>query len=464
MAGDPVFRKELTRGSLFWFAHAYYAPYIQYETAVFQEEIYTDLMDDEITFLEILGFRGCTKSTLITHFFVVWSIITGRRRYPILIGDTDKQANRYLYNIRAELEQNTRLIEDWGPFKPEPGPDGDEWQKTTIVIPKYKARVSAHTNGQNIRGLRHLEIRPDLVICDDIEDIEVVRHKEQRDKLYHWFKSDVLQVGDKRTKFVLLGNLLHSDGIMCRVDKEIQEKKIIGESRRYPIVDAAGDPLWPGKFPDKETLEIERRKLGEKTWLRESMLKIVPEDGQVIHEEWIKYFRKIPKDFILTGCGAGVDLAISKKETADYTAIVPGVAGIVNGKPKIYIGKRITNKRLNLPETVDACLALASVKSGMRFFVEAVSYQIAAVDEMKRRWLAVDPLQPMSDKKARLESIAAYVRDGTVEFSDDPIVADLVIQLTHFGTEAHDDLADAFVYLILGLLKSSIGEKKVIWL
>lgn len=419
----------------------------------------------DIDLLEELGHRGCTKSTIMTHFYPVWCIISKRKRYPILIADTDKQANRYLYNIRSELEQNRLLIQDFGPFKPDPGPDSDEWQKTTIVMPKYKARISAHTNGQNIRGIRHLEIRPDLVICDDIEDIEDVRHKEQRDKLYRWFKSDVMQVGDKGTQIILLGNLLHSDGLMCRIEKEINEGKIRGIVRRYPIADANGVPAWPGKFPDAAALEIERRKLGEKTWLRESMLKIVPEDGQVVHEDWIRYFRKVPLNFVPGSWGAGVDLAISKKETADFTAIVPGVSGTIDGKPKIYIGKKIYNERFSLPETVDACLSLASAKPGMRFFVEAVGYQLAAIDEMKRKWLNVEGLQPMSDKKARLEAVAGYIRDGTIEFADDcPAVRDLIINIVGLGIEAHDDLCDAFCYLVLGLLKNSISQPKVIWL
>lgn len=382
----------------------------------------------------------------------------------MLFADTDKQTNRYLYNIRAELEQNELLIHDWGNFKPEPGGDRDEWQKTTIVIPRLKSRISCHTNGQNVRGIRHLETRPDYIVCDDIEDIEDVRQKEQRDKLYRWFKSDVMQLGDKKTRYILLGNLLHSDGLMCRIENEILADKIQGVARRYPIIQADGTSMWPGKYPTAESLEIERRRLGEKTWLRECRLKIVPEEGQVIHDDWIKRFKVIPRQFIPTGFGAGVDLAISKKEHADYTAIVPGIAGLLDGKPKIYIGKRITNAHLSMPETVDACIALSMAKPGLRFFVEQVGYQAAAVEDMKRKWLSVDPLVPIKDKRARLEAVASYVRDGTIEFPDDEVADDLIIQLTHFGTEEHDDLVDAFAYLILGLLRSSIGEKKVVWL
>jgi predicted phage terminase large subunit-like protein len=465
---DRAYRKLLARESFFWFFHIYFAKYVTCETAGFHREMCQDLQDDSITFLEELAFRGCAKSTLI-RAFVPWSIIAGRRRYPILIGDTESQSTRYLVNVRRELEDNELLVKDFGPFVPEKA-GMDEWQKTSLEIAKYGARIEAHTNGQNIRGLSHGEIRPDLVIMDDIESLEDVRHKEQRDKLYDWLKADVMQVGNRKsirnleTKYVLIGNLLHSDGIMRRIQKELEQGKIEGAFRSYEILDADGKAAWPGKYPDRISLDRERSRLGEKTWQRECRLKVVPEDGQVIHEDWIRRFTKIPKGFVETACGAGVDLAISRKASADCTAIVPGVAGMLDGKPKVYVGRRIVNARLSLPETVDRCKDLAALKVGMRFFVESVGYQQAAIDEMRVKWLSVDTVRPSTDKRSRLEAVAGYVRDGTVEFPDDPVVEDLITQLVFFGTEEHDDLVDAWVYLVLGLVRQAGAEKKIIWL
>jgi predicted phage terminase large subunit-like protein len=458
---DRRFRKGLAKASFFWFFHVYFARYVRYPTADFQRQMCRDLQDPSITFLEILAFRGSAKSTLV-RAYVIWAIISGESRYAVLIGDTEKQANRYLGNIRRELEDNELLNGDFGPFKPAI-PGNDEWQKTSIVIPKYDARIEAATNGQNIRGLSHGNRRPDLIAIDDVEDLKKVRFKENRDQLYDWFKADVMQVGDHGTKFVLIGNLLHSDGIMRRIEAELADSKIRGAYRAYEILDSDGLPMWPGKHPDQASLDEERSRLGEKTWQRECRLKVVPEEGQVIHEEWIRRFKTIPKDFQELGSGAGVDLAISRKASADCTAIVPGVSGLLKGKPKIYIGRRIVNEHLSLPETVDKCLALAQLKPGIRFFVESVGFQQAAIDEMRAKWLSVDGIHPMTDKRARLEAVASYVRDGTVEFYDGPETADLITQLVYFGSEQYDDLADAFAYLIMGLLRTAISSKTIVW-
>lgn len=463
---DKVYRMNLALSSFFWFFHIYFAKYVRCKTADFQKEIMGDLEDDWVLFLEILAFRGSAKSTIV-RAFVIWSIITKRRRYAILIGNTEPQAVKYLTNIRKALEQtpanDNLLVLDFGPF--EPAKSGrDEWQKTAISIPKYGARIEVFSANQSIRGQSNADVRPDIVVCDDIEELKKVRFQQNRQQLYDWFKADVMQAGDQDTKIILIGNLLHSDGIMRRIEKEITEKKIDGVFRSYAIEKADGSPMWEGKFADKAALTKERARLGEKVWMRECMLRVVAEDGQVVHEDWIKRFKAIPKQFVEYGTGAGVDLAISQKATADCTAIVPGVSGMLADKPKIYIGKKITNDRLSLPQTVDRCVSLLSIKPGMRFFVEAVGYQKAAIDEMRRRWLNVDPVIPMTDKRARLESVAGYIRDGVVEFADDPATADLITQLVFFGTEEHDDLVDAFCYLIMGLLRSSMGKREVVWI
>lgn len=471
-ARDPVFRVLLTRDSFYWFCHIYFANYIHYETAPFQREIEADLQDDDIRFLEILAFRDSAKTSIVSLMFVIWCIVTKRRRYPILVGDSGPQANRFLYNIRKELENNELLILDWGPFKPETAADKDEWQKTTIVIPKYDARISVHTNGQNIRGIRHRDQRPDLVIMDDLENLKEVAQKAQRDKLHHWVKAEAMQVGALNTRYILLGNLLHSDGIMTRMEKEIKEGRIKGVVRRYRIMenDSPSAPFacnWPGKFPTREKLEEKRRELGEKVWNRECMLRVVPEDGQVVHESWIRKYRFVPASFVRTQRAAGVDLAISKKEKADFTGIVPAAAGIqtINESElkRIYISKDIVNERLSLNEMIGKCQGIAINRPGIRFAVEAVHYQLAAIEEMKRRGLFVDGARPIADKHARLEAIAGYIKDGTIVFPEEG-AEDLIIQLIGFGVEEHDDLVDAFAYLILSLMERGIGKGKVVWI
>lgn len=97
------------------------------------------------------------------------------------------------------------------------------------------------------------------------------------------------------------------------------------------------------------------------------------------------------------------------------------------------------------------------------FVVEDVQYQKAAIQEMERAMLAVVPMKPTHDKRSRLMVVAPYIKNGTVLF---PRVGceQLLAQLFNFGVEGHDDLVDALVYLILGLVEQVLELPKIHWI
>lgn len=80
---------------------------------------------------------------------------------------------------------------------------------------------------------------------------------------------------------------------------------------------------WKAKYPSQEAIEAKRQELGDIGFRREMLLQVVPEEGQDVLPEDIHYNDDPPFD---DGnyLAHGVDLAISTKESADYTAVVSG--------------------------------------------------------------------------------------------------------------------------------------------
>jgi len=66
-------------------------------------------------------------------------------------------------------------------------------------------------------------------------------------------------------------------------------------------------------------------------------------------------------------------------------------------------------------------------------------------------------MRPISDKRARLESVAPFVKDGTVIFPERGC-EELIEQIVNFGSEEHDDLVDAFVYMVLGVINKPVAK------
>jgi len=469
------FRKELARQSLIWFAKIYFSKYLFYKTAPFQKEIYKILQDDDNDLLdEIIAHRGSAKTTMAMLFYPIWAMINRRKHHIVLISDTFSQVKDHIYNLKNELESNTRLIKDFGPFdvKMETGKK-EEWQKSSMIIPNYDVKIVGKSTGQRIRGTRYKQYRPDVLVIDDIEDLEMVRTKEQRDKTHRWFTGSVIPAGEKdRTKKVLIGNLLHKDAIMNRIKKEIQEGKRNGRVFEFPIMDSKGEILWKGKYPDMKAIEAEKKNvsggtmIGMRAWQREYMLKLVPEEGQIIKDEWIQYYDSVPDDIIVFR-GTGVDLAISKKASADYTAMVSGKLAEEKEKPKVYVMPNPVNERLSGFETTERArrvsLGLGDNENLTPLWVEDVAYQRMQVEAMIKAGLPATSIKVSTDKRARLMTISSYVENGTVVFPRKGC-EDLLLQLTGFGVEAHDDLVDAFVYMVQGLMNQYGQTVKLEWL
>jgi len=452
MIKDRGFRIAMARQNHYWFFHFYFAHYVLYPTADFQRDIFalTERSDNGMTV--ICSFRGSAKSTICTLSYPLWAILgKEQKKFVVLLSQTQRQARQLLTNIKSELEKNAILRNDLGPFKEET----DEWGGYSLVIPRYNARITAASSEQSIRGIRHLQHRPDVIIADDVEDLPSVRTKESRDKTNEWFRGDVLPAGARETKTIVVGNLLHEDSLLKRLKKEIKNGTLTGTYREYPVIKADGSSMWPGKFPTLEAIQDARNRLSnESAWQREFLLRIISSDEQIIRPEWIQRYEAIPSfsgnDFRYTA--TGIDLAISQKATADYTAMVSGHIFGRGKEMRIYILPNPINGRMDFPATMETAKSLSkSLGYGKQteLFIEDVGYQRALVQDLQQQgWPAKGVPVQGQDKASRLRLTSYLIQSGHILFPHKGC-EDLITQLTGFPSESHDDLADAFAILVL---------------
>jgi hypothetical protein len=211
--------------------------------------------------------------------------------------------------------------------------------------------------------------------------------------------------------------------------------------------------LWPGKFKDATAIEDERMRIGsDASWQREYLLRILPDANRVVQRRWISYYDDLPKLRRIHMAATGVDLAISLKESADFTAMVS--AKIFDGHDHIYVLPNPVNERLSSHDTIDRIEKLSGIlgegyRARAPIFVEDVGYQRAVVETLKNHSYPAEGVSPMGqDKRARLALIAHAIQDGTIVF---PKIGceKLITQLVGHGSERFDDLADAFSLLML---------------
>jgi predicted phage terminase large subunit-like protein len=469
LVDDPEIRRAAAK-TLKGFCLTYLPHHFPADLSDFFDDMAHALEDYDLKRLEIIGFRGSAKSTMASLALPLWAALEHPDKYPfiILLADTRGQASINAASVQHELRNNELILRDYGHLryrkiddpKPEPTLESDEdWQAMNCVLDNG-VRILSRSRGQKIRGIKHRQHRPSLIIADDVEDLDWVRTQENRDKSDRWYRGNVLPSLDEHGRAVVVGNWLHTDGLMAR----LRNTRIFKVLEFSLLRDGDGTEwercTWKAKYPTQEAIDRKREELGDIGFRREMLLQVVPEEGQDVLPEDIHYYDDPPFD---DGnyLAHGVDLAISTKESADYTAIVAGEVAWEHEKTQVYVQPNPVIRRMNFTETMEALENVRrSTNMSCEFYVEAVAYQQAAIEEMERRAFSVQAMHPIKDKRARLRVAARYIKLGVVKFPRKGC-EQLLTQLLGFGSEKHDDAVDALVYLILGVIGDGIEEQKV---
>ncbi|EHP39412.1 phage protein [Cupriavidus basilensis OR16] len=208
-------RERVDGGDLEYFARTYFPHYVKHENSKLHDYLYKRLPQIAGTGAReaIAAPRGNAKSTVVTQIYTVWRVVTGRAWYPCIVMDAFEQAAEMLEAIKAELEFNPRLANDF----PAHCGQGKVWRSGVAVTPSG-VKLEAFGSGKKIRGRRHGPHRPDWVVLDDVENDENVESPQQRDKLERWIDRSVLSLGstDDTMDVVFIGTILHYDSVLAR--------------------------------------------------------------------------------------------------------------------------------------------------------------------------------------------------------------------------------------------------------
>lgn len=467
MITDQDFRRRTVFENHFWFFYFYFPSYIKCEMAPFHVDMFALTEDERIRMAIVVAFRGSAKSSIFGMSFPIWAILGKEQlKHVLLIASTQQKAQLLLQNIKYEFENNRVLQVDLGPFKEEQLPG---WNATSLYLPKYEAKITIASIEQGIRGMRFKEHRPQLVIIDDMEDIESVKTKESRDKLENWLTGEVLPIGDISSRIIIVGNLLHNDSVVMRLKKRMAENLMNGTYMEIPLIDNSGNITWPGKYPNMEAIETERKRgYSEIAWQREMMLKIISDESQIVKEEDIHYYDILPTldsftDYRFTI--TSIDPAISLKETADCTAMLSAHIFKKGKDRKIYLLPDIVNERLESTELLKRAEIISkTLGNGIptRVIVEDVGSQRAYPQLLIERGIPAESVPIYgNDKRSRLMMTSPLIKMGNIIFPKKGC-EDLLIQLFGFGTEKHDDIVDALTLLVLKLIKDDSDENPLV--
>lgn len=432
-------------------------------------------------FVAITAPRGHAKSTAITHCYTLAAVLFKQRKFVIVVSDTYEQAVLFVQDMKKELVNNEDLIKLFGIAKLEKDAENDLIVK---LADGSRFRIIAKGAEQKMRGLKWDGMRPDLIICDDLENDEIVLNQERREKFRKWFDNALLPARSDKGIVRIVGTILHLDSLLERLmpkdwdRRQVEKGEVIVEPlKSYGVPSKrktswvayryrAHSPdfehiLWPSKWP-KDRLILERQRYidaGNPEGYSQEYLNYPIDDT-------IAFFRK--EDFLpykedevesrkasLKNYVA-VDLAISEKARADWSVFV---VGSLDEQGTLYI-RDVIRGRMDAKEIVDTFFSLYKRYDPEMFTIEGSMIEKSIgpflYEQMSKRnlYFTVNTENPTKDKETRARSIQARMRAGTVRFNRNADwYSELEQEMRQFPKSRHDDQVDAIAWLGLTLDK-----------
>lgn len=423
--------------------------------------------------------RGHAKSTNLTFKGTMHSTLYGYKHYPIIISDSSEQAEGFLDNIRVEFEENTAILEDFGPLA------GSVW-RSNVLVTKTNIKIEAIGSGKKIRGRKHRNWRPDLIILDDVENDENVRTPEQRKKLKDWFDKAVSKCGDDYTDIVYIGTLLHYDSLLAKTlanpaYRSIKYKAVIRFSQADDLwqqwetifTDLSNDDreadalaffqahktamlegtqvLWEEKLSYYD-LMVMRVSEGEASFNSEEQNEPINPDDCLFMEEWFDYYNEAEVNF---GDPAFdffgfIDPSLGKTKRSDFSAIVTLAkhkgsgymyvvdADIERRHPDRIIADVLAKERWLRASFGHGYRKLGAETNQFQWFLKE---ELAKASAKAGLYLPIEEVQQTSDKVMRVQTLQPDVKNKYIKFNRRHKW--LLEQLTQFPMGAHDDGPDA---------------------
>jgi len=225
-----------------WFKY-YFPAYTFAQPAAFHIEATKRVLENKEWYEVRMWSRELAKSTR-TMMEVLYLTLVGhgakrrrRKRYVMLISNSLDNAIRLLLPYKANLEYNKRIIQDYGKQE-----SAGNWQMAEFIT-QHGVAFRALGAGQSPRGARNEEVRPDILLFDDVDTDADCLNPELIAKKWRWIEEAAIGTRSisAPTTIIFCGNRISAD---CCIERAT---RLADHVEEINIRDAAGRSTWPEK-------------------------------------------------------------------------------------------------------------------------------------------------------------------------------------------------------------------------
>ncbi len=424
-----------------YFCRTYLPHYFSQAPASFHYELVKLLEErgEVVTPIAAAAPREFAKSTVCSFGYVLHQICFGKRQFIIIGSDTEDLASDLTGYVYLELLYNERLHQDFGELV-RPNKAVDDF------VTRNDVRVKARGRGQRLRGLKHKQWRPDLVILDDLENDVNVRNPDIVQQILDWVQSAVYPAIEAKGTLMVIGTILRQRSALHLMLTSPEEPYCHFHRRLYRALNEGGTSLWEARHPAAK-LHQQKQLMGSVAFNREKMNEPAPEGG-LFEERWIHYYHPDSlkdKEFAVVGF---FDPSLESGGSADYKAVV--TVGWSSQEMVFYVLDAFIQKT-TLEQTLRAIFNRHKERPYLVFGVEDNLFQRLLLKEFDILGKELGLLMPVKGvtqrlaKETRVASLAPLLERGKIRFirghSDQEL---LIEQMLYFPSRTlHDDGPDA---------------------
>jgi predicted phage terminase large subunit-like protein len=449
-----------------YFAQRYRNPF---PVPSFHEELW-ELCCSDHKLVGIAAPRGFSKTTAITGSYLLSTFLFRERRYGIIISDTEDQAAEFLAEIKTELVENEDLIRDFGV-------DRLLRESQTDLIVRmadgHLFRILARGAEQKVRGRKWRGTRPDIIVCDDLENEELTSSEFRRAKMKKWFYGSVIPCLSDDGIIRVVGTIIHYESLLeGMMPDDDDEQTVLEPLRKYAFNEWASVKyqahnddfsllLWPEKFPADRLKRIQSRfaRAGEiDTYSAEYRNEPITDDNAFFESGDFLPLEERDKEKFLRFYAAA-DLAISEKDRRAYSVIM---IVAVDEDNKIQV-RDVRRGRWNGLRIIEEIFNVQLRYHPEIFFMEDENIRKSLAPEIEKQMFErarIDPnafiniklINPDKDKVKRARPLQARMKVGGVLFNNkEPWYAALETEFRRFPKGGYKDQVDA-----LGMIAANV--------
>jgi len=296
-----------------------------------------------------------------------------------IISGTEDLAKKRVKAIKDIIENSPEYHELYGKLKPA---KASNWGDLSFTVKRNIPGIKESTlEAFGIMGTATGD-RADLVVCDDIVTFEnSIGKPSQRIMIKKKFWGDIVRwVVPKVGRLWYICTIWHQDDLSSEIMGNIHKNRF---NMKFYAINENCDPIWEERYDKKYLLTLRAENPAEFDRAYRNMP--ISDEDTIFKRGWVQNSIRIDDTEVLfnenTKIYVGVDLAISKKTTADYTVIM--VLGIDSETDKMFPIEMVRKQGMSSPETARAVLNIVKKWRPSLVYVENNAYQSSLLEWME---------------------------------------------------------------------------------